>query len=270
MSELLEDLLMKAQIYRWFYIPEKCDNPVISRVLQFFKDNNHRQFRPIFLSVIAASTRKEIDIATTEKFFVFVQNFYLAYGLVCGSKSNVLDDFISNQANLIENGDAEDGIINFIKKLKTYYPPYPQFLAAFKILGYSQKVKFYKTPAKKHDIQYIWRRFENFWLTTNRELNVAQFTIEHIGCDDGTETHCRIGNLLPLAESVNNKIGNISFSEKVSWYKKSNFVTVKRFVDRYGNKAEWKEEDIDKRAAHMAELAYNSIWSISNIFPEVQ
>lgn len=270
MSELLEDLLQKAQIYRWFYIPKECNNPVISETLQFFKDNNHRQFRPIFLSVIAAFNRKEIDAAMTEKFFLFVRNFYFAYGLVCGGKSNVLDDLVNEQANLIENGDARNGIFNFVKKLKSYYPPYPQFLTAFKILGYSQKVKSYKTSAKKRDIQYILRSFENYWLAQNHELSVAQFTIEHIGCDDGKEAHCRIGNLLPLAGTVNNKIGDLPFADKIPWYKKSNFVSVQKFVDRYGAKTEWNEKDIESRATHMAELAYNSIWPILGIIPEIE
>jgi len=270
MSELLEDLLLKAQIYRWFYIPKECNNSVISETLQFFKDNNHRQFRPIFLSVIAAFNRKEIDVATTEKFFIFIQNFYFAYGLVCDGKSNVLDDLVNEQASLIENGNARNGIFNFVKKLKTYYPSYTQFLAGFKMLGYSQKVKSYKTPAKKRDIQYILRAFENYWLAQNHELRVASFTIEHIGCDGAKEAHCHIGNLLPLAGTVNNKIGDIPFAEKILWYKKSNFVSVKKFVDRYGRNTEWSEKDIESRTTHMAELAYNSIWSTAGIFSEIE
>ena len=95
------------------------------------------------------------------------------------------------------------------------------------------------------------------------------FTIEHIGCDNGEESHCRIGNLLPLAEGVNNSIGDDLFVDKVLQYKKSNFVSVKNFVERYGSKTEWTEQDIDARATHMAELAYNKIWSILGIFSEV-
>lgn len=161
------------------------------------------------------------------------------------------------------------GIVDFVKKLRTYYPPYSQFLTAFKIIGYSKKVKSYNTPAKKHDVQYILRTLENYWQAKNNELSVQAFTIEHIGCDNGEESHCRIGNLLPLAEGVNNHIGNDLFVNKLSQYRKSNFVSVKNFVDRHGSKPEWTEQDIDDRATHMAELAYNKIWPILGIFPEV-
>ena len=70
MSELLEDLIQKAKIYRWFYLPGECNNAVIRQALQFFKDNNHRQFRPIFLSVISALNQEKIDITMAEKFFI--------------------------------------------------------------------------------------------------------------------------------------------------------------------------------------------------------
>ena len=142
-------------------------------------------------------------------------------------------------------------------------------MTAFKIVGYSQRVKSYRTPAKKHDVQYILRELENYWQAKNNELSVQIFTIEHIGCDNGEESHCRIGNLLPLAEGVNNRIGDDFFANKISQYKKSNFVSVKKFVEWYGTKTEWTEQDIDDRATHMAELAYNKIWSILGIFSEV-
>lgn len=218
MGAFLDDLIQKAQIYRWFYLPHECNNLIISDALQFFKDNNHRQFRPIFLSVISAFHKKAIDVKLAERFFLFMRNFYFAYGMVCGGKSNALDDIVYEYAYTIENSDAKGGIIDFTKKLKSYYPPYPQFLTAFKILGYSKKVKSYKTPAKKRDIQYILRALENYWQSGNSELSVNTFTIEHIGCDDGTEAHCRIGNLLPLAKSVNENTGNKPFACKISYY----------------------------------------------------
>lgn len=267
MTSLLDDLLKKAIIYRWFYIPEECSNIKIRSVLQFFKDNNHRQFRPIFLSVISAFTKETIETTLVEEFFQFMQNFYFGYGLVCGGKSNALDDTVYEYARKIENGNSKIEIIEFISKLKKYYPPYPQFLTAFKLIGYSNKVKSYKTPAKKRDVQYILKKIENYWQSSNHELCVNEFTIEHIGNDDGTEPHCRIGNLLPLAEPVNNKIGSISFIEKLVLYNRSNFISVKNFVKRYNSKTNWTTEDIDNRSAHLAQLAYDKIWKLPNIEP---
>lgn len=84
------------------------------------------------------------------------------------------------------------------------------------------------------------------------------------------EAHFRIGNLLPLAESANGKIGDMPFVQKIAYYEKSNFVSVRNFISRHGRKTDWTEQDIDNRATHMAELAYNKIWPIDGIIPEVE
>ena len=270
MSSFLEDLIEKAQIYRCFYQPDECSNHIIRTVLKFFKNNNHRQFRPIFLSVIAALKKNKIDKEIAEKLFLFLQNFYFAYGVVCAGQSNVLDDIVTQYAKKIENDDPKEEILNFVNKLRTYYPTYKQFLTQFKAVGYSKKVKTYKTSAKKHDVQYILSAFENHWQSQSGELCLQAFTIEHIGNDNGEDSHCRIGNLLPLADTINNNLGDASFMEKMLEYKSSNFISVKKFVERYGDKIEWTEEDIDQRAIYMAELAYNKIWSIEKIFPEIE
>ena len=95
-------------------------NAVIRQALQFFKDNNHRQFRPIFLSVISALNQEKIDITMAEKFFLFLQNFYFAYGVICGGKSNALDDTVTDYAKKIETEDAKAGIIDFIKSFNRF------------------------------------------------------------------------------------------------------------------------------------------------------
>lgn len=69
MNELLDDLFDKASYYRMFYRPEECDNVVIREVLKFFLENNHRQFRPLFLSVISAYEHKKITERSAEDFF---------------------------------------------------------------------------------------------------------------------------------------------------------------------------------------------------------
>ena len=78
--------------------------------------------------------------------------------------------------------------------------------------------------------------------------------------------HCRIGNLLPLAKSVNEHISNATFTDKLIQYQHSNFISVKKFLHYYGKNTEWTEKDIDNRSTHMAELAYKHIWSTQGIF----
>lgn len=262
MSELLKDIHAKARIYRWFYLPEECDNKTIRSSLQFFSDNNHRQFRPIFLSIISAFNNGKINIDVTENFFTFIKHFYFAYGVVCKGKSNTIEDMVYDYARDIENNFSNEKFHEMLAKLRSYYPPFTQFQSSFKLLGYSNTVKSFRTPSKKKNVQYILKTIEMFYQSTTNELSVSDFTIEHIANDDGTEVHCRIGNLLPLATKINNNAGDNGFGEKIEYYKKSNLLSVKKFVERYGAKTSWNEKDIDIRSEYMADLAYNKIWKL--------
>ena len=120
MNELLDDLFDKASYYRMFYRPEECDNVVIREVLKFFLENNHRQFRPLFLSVISAYEHKKITERSAEDFFESIRNFYFAYGVVCGGKSNTIEDKVYEYARKIEKSDAAQAMQELKDKLKGY------------------------------------------------------------------------------------------------------------------------------------------------------
>ncbi len=262
MAVFLEDLYSKAKIYRWFYFSDECENLVIRTAIQFFSNNNHRQFRPVFMSILSAVGQNKIRVTIAEKFFIFIQNFYFAYGMVGNGKSNMIEDMVYNYARKIENELSEEPILELMDKLRSYYPPFDQFKTMFKLLGYSNKVKSYKTASKKKDVKYILKNIENYYQGGTNELNVNDFSLEHIANDDGAEAHCRIGNLLPIAEPLNNNAGDQTFNKKIEHYKCSNFITVKKFVERYGCASGWNEQDIDRRAEHMAKLAYEEIWKL--------
>lgn len=262
MSDLLDDLCEKAKVYRWFYAPSECNNTIVSDVLLFLNERLHRQFRPIFMSLISAFRRGLITKIDLENYAVFIKNFYFTYGMICNGKSNAIQDIVYLYANKIENQFVSDLPIEFINKLKTYYPPFTQFESSFKLLGYSNTVKSYKTPSQKRDIQYILKNLEMYFQSNTNELSVENFSIEHIANDDGTESHCRIGNLLPLSTPINNHAGNNSLQQKISYYKKSNFIMVKNFISRYGQHEKLSDNDIDERSSQMAKIAYTKIWKL--------
>ncbi len=163
MTSFLDDLYNKANIYRWFYLPEECDNNTIRAALQFFNDNNHRQFRPILMSIISAYIQNKINKDTAENFFIFIQNFYFAYGMVGNGKSNLIEDMVYNYARKIENEFSKGIIDEFMDKLQGYYPSFEQFLTTFKLLGYSNTLKSYRTSSKKKDVQYILKNIEDYY-----------------------------------------------------------------------------------------------------------
>lgn len=262
MEHLLDDLQSEAKIYRWFYMPDECKNIEIRKALQFFKENRHRQFRPVFMSVLSSLEKNKIKEKEAELFFRFMTNFYFGCGLVCEMKSNAFEDIIYKYANEINNPNANQKILELMDKLKLFYPKLPQFKDSFRKLGYSKKVKQYNTSSKKRVVQFILKGVETYRQSETGELNVSEFSIEHIANDNGDEAHCKIGNLLPLAEPINNNAGDLSFSEKLKLYSKSNFISVKTFLEYSNAKDKWQASDIDARSDIIAELAYNEIWKI--------
>lgn len=262
MSFLLSDLCNKAKIYRWFYIPDECNNLVIKEVLSFFNGCNHRQFRPIFLSLISANNKQLMTENELEQVLIFLKNFYFAFGMVCNGTSNIIENIIYSFAVKIETNYNADLIPKMSQQLSKYYPDFKRFESLFKVIGYSNKIKLYHTPSKKKTVQYILRSFEEYYQSSNRELTVGDFSIEHIGNDNGEDSHCQIGNLLPLSQPINNNAEDKTFTDKLTYYKQSNYITIKKFLERYGAEANWKEDFIIKRAKYMAKLAYENIWKL--------
>lgn len=260
MKELLDDISEKAKYYRMFYYPEEYNNPIISEVLQFFLINNHRQFRPLFLSAMSAYQNGKITEKEAEQFFLAIRNFYFGYGVVLGGKSNTIEDMVYQYARKIENENAKEAIKELKIKLQQYYPDYKTFEAHFVLMGWSHSVKSYHTPSKKKEVQYILSGIEEYNLSHNAELTIKNFTLEHIANDNGAESHCRIGNILMLAEPINGNAAQKEYVEKLPYYEKSNFVSTQNFVKRYGMLPSWGDDEIAKRAKAMANLAYNKIW----------
>ena len=137
---------------------------------------------------------------------------------------------------------------------------YNTFEANFVLLGWSHRVKSYKTPSRKKAVQYILSGIEEHYLACNQELTVHNFSIEHIANDDGSADHCKIGNLLMLAEPINGGAADKVYTEKIPYYKRSNFVSTQKFVELYGELADWSDSNIINRGKYMAKLAYDTIW----------
>lgn len=181
--------------------------------MQFFADKNHRQFRPLFLSAISAYKKGKIAEREAELFFQLLNNFYFGYGVVCGGKSNTIDDIVYEYALKIENEDAHSAIRELKLKLQQYYPDYSTCESNFILLGWSHSVKYYKTMSKKKIVQYILSNIEEHFQNKNGELAILKFSLEHIANDDGTISHCTIGNLLMLAEPINGSAQDRPFAE---------------------------------------------------------
>lgn len=262
--ELLDELVECSKIYVYFYNPSLYSNPIISECLDFFILENQRQFRPIFLAYLLAFRRGIISEKELEKVFVLIRNFYFSFGLVCKNTSNLIENSVYKVANEVYNASETVTAKVFVDVFYKYYPSKQTFITCFREKGYSNKNKLYMNSKGKKEAKYILYKFEEYFQSQNGgELvcNLDRCNVEHIMCDSDVEdSPCKIGNLLLLSVSINSLVGDESFVQKVSEYRKSNLQNVQRFVQYYGDLMDWTNENIQKRAGIMAELAFTKIW----------
>lgn len=281
-KKLLEDIEKKSSMYKFFIVPDQIEPKTfllpddikkeetaidgivkIKESLDFFVKRNHRQFRPLFLSVLSQYKKKIITFEDIIRFFTFIENFYFAFGVVCLKKSNIIETQIYSYANLIEKDTTKKSLQELYDKLKEFYPDETTFINMFQEIGCSKHNKKYKTKKNKINVQYILKKFENYYNNTN-ELSVNKFSIEHISGDsNNNDICCKIGNLLPLAGRINKNAKDKPVANKIQNYKNSQFNMVKIFLSEYQKKQIWNDDTIIERGKKMAKVAYNNIWKLN-------
>ena len=81
-------------------------------------------------------------------------------------------------------------------------------------------------------------------------------SIEHIYPENDDDITFNIGNLILLEEKLNQQAGCLSYPDKKSIHKKSNFVWVNKFAD---DNEEWKKSNIENRSKELAKIYYTEI-----------
>lgn len=281
---ILEDIVLKSKYYQWFIDPKlilensllenKIATEKIFSVLIYFSLKNQIQFRPLFLSIFSKVEKtkenlicagvKEEAIKNNNEFKAIVNKasnamqylleYSIAYFGVLNEQPKTIEDIIHDLAQKIEKD--EYSFDEIFKKLKIN-AKIDLFKMKFENLGYSNKNKLYDRKKTSVDIRQILRMYE-LYLQGTDELTIDNMTIEHIMNDSETDLFVvKIGNLLPLAESLQREIGpETKFEIKRKIYEKSAFKTVNQFCKQYN---QWNNDNIVKRTRDIAELFYNSI-----------
>ncbi len=176
---------------------------------------------------------------------------------VCSSRPSGLERRYSSYARRLREcnnkNESSDCINNLIDDLQTSLPEYSEFESKFKLIVYTSNQE-----KDKKLVQYILKKIEVYY--ANDELKPNSFTIEHIMPESTSNTVVgKIGNLLPLGEKLNNELQNKDFSLKMAKYKKSQYASVKQFVQKYSELDKWTEEMVDERTVAIAQILYNNI-----------
>ena len=266
-DDLLLDLVKKSNYYSVICDPSKnYALPFLSKTvinaLIFFKDMNIRQIRPVLLSLFNCADSGLISQTVLDDIIKYLESFYFISVVLAKNKTNNLENIICNYAHKLENEFNSKVIEEFMNSLSKYKISYDSFENYFCDIVYSKKNVKFKNSSNKKVVFYVLKKIEIYYNTEN-DYDLNKFSIEHIKCDDEKNDEiAKIGNLLPLSEKRNNKISNADFDTKVEQYKKSNLLTVKRFLTNYSTKKVWDESDIINRTKKIANMCYKNVWPL--------
>lgn len=264
-NELLDDLYEDSCRYIWFYYPEKATNKTVSTCLAYFKMINHRQFRPLFLSIFRAFEKGKISENDMENICLYLRNFSYAFTLVVGNTSNSIENIIYDCAKEICDFPCVENLRKLMRLLEVHYPDYNTFERCFLNLGFSNKNKQYRNSNNRKRAFYILKEIEEFQQKTSElRCNVEGCNIEHLMNDSETSVFpSKIGNLLLLSEKINGNMGDTNFNTKKNYLMQSNLITVKNFLKYYGDNDTWDQEKIEYRTKKIANFAYENVWKLN-------
>lgn len=261
-NSLFSDLKLKAKYYQQIVCEGNLQNDQITdidTVLKFMLSNRSLLFRPIYLGLLHQAELGNISNDILVKVFKCIQFFFVCYNLISQETSNKISEGIQKYASLIENKFSQDVLNKFLKHLKDRMPNKEEFKGSFKLMGYSNHCKYYHDKRSKQRVEVALNLLEQI---KSGRTDIPSFTIEHILPDSQDRRNASIGNLMPLEENLNGLCQDKQLSEKISIYKKSNFVTARNVADRYGQDV--NKFKIESRSDAMADELYNKITEMLN------
>lgn len=210
------------------------------------------QVRVVLMALLCA---KDDDKITTKDFknaILFLENFHFAYTAVMSGKANKLDGIYSRVAiNLrkctTKNQSKSVLETDLYKKIISLIPKEAQFTEKFVELCYTKKSTSLNMKCK-----YALLKLNCYY--QNKEIFEDDSSIEHIIPESEGQDVNNIGNLIMLEGNLNVEADNKKYLDKISVYKKSNYVWVKDFTSKHSS---WTNDMIKDRAKEMAALFYN-------------
>lgn len=259
MIDFLSDLEKNAEYYSEIVVNNRTEILTeLNFILNSFWVFRTVQVRPIILSLFH---NYKTGIITENELICHLrklENFHFVFSAICSSAANKIEKIYYDYAPKIRYNYSKSLMNDFFEELEQKKPDYEQFKRNFANKCYSTKNSTYKV--NRMLINYMLQRIE-YYKQGNREFYINDFSIEHILPDDGTERTCQLGNLLPLAQSINENCANDSLKLKLPKYAKSNYKTVSDFIKYNDTKTVWSEQDIKDRTEKICKLAYDKVWS---------
>lgn len=267
MKVFLEDLVTQSKYYKMISSPnvEDWNNKIEKKIYKSLMALNLMRIvspRSLMLSLFDAYYKNEISAKYLTKAIKAIEDFHFIFSAVCSASASGLESKYSRFAREIRKAETKQKkhkkIDQLVEELIDKRPEFDEFYNRF-----VEKMVFSDEYTKeKKTIQYFFQRLE-LHLLGNDELDISNMSLEHIEPQmNGNDAVYTIGNMIPLHPDINSKCGSKVLSLKLNYYKKSNFHSVKHFLNELGDSTSWGENDIKKRTKKLAEIAYNEIFDL--------
>lgn len=212
------------------------------------------QVRIAEVAILNLKDRGLIDLKNMKKMLTMLETFHFVYNAVMKGNPNSIEKIYSSFA--IESAQCEDkaavkDLVNkkMVEPLEKLLPQKEEFTKNFVQLQYSKKDAPSNVKTK-----YVLNKLNCYY--EQGELFSEDGSVEHIIAEAEGEESLNIGNLILLEVKLNQDADTMSYSDKVTVYKKSKYKWVKEFVD---NNSTWTQECIENRALQMAHFYYDNI-----------
>lgn len=215
---------------------------------------NVTQVRIALLALFLAKEKDLIDLSTLKDTVLWLENFHFAYNAISSLRSSKFEGIYSRFALKMNKCNAKDEakrIINdnLLHPLKSIFPKFSEFREKFVLLEYSKK----DNPSNlktKYAINKLNCLYED------KELFDDCGSIEHISSEMEGKEALSIGNLILLELNLNKEADNLDYGHKKKIYKKSQYVWMNVFLQKYER---WNVEMCSERADQMAAMYYTRI-----------
>lgn len=229
--------------------------------LFFIKTFNTTLYRIAVLALIRAKQEEKINMKWFKKSILCIEEFSFVFFQIFSSRGSKVEDLFSKFAIELTSCEKNNAIsvinIKLLDELKKIMPSYEEFKGRFMDLKYTNSLK--KNSTDYTSVRYVINKI-NIYYSDNSKIVDKSCSIEHIIPDDKINNITwNIGNLIPLEEVINNRLGEAKYDEKKEGYLESDYKEVREFVKLNST---WEENQIEKRAEEIANLYYNKIMQI--------
>jgi len=265
----LNDLVKESEIYRYIHEPGyrkwKKDEVEIRSSLEAMNLFRIKQQLPMVLSVLQQYEGGHIKAKHVKAILKAIENFHFAFTAIASQRSSGGISFMYALAG--RDLYSADNLEKKAKCLSTFHkskllpkrPSFIEFEPGFLELKCSSQF-----PKQRNLVRYILHKIYQS-KSTGLPIDIEKVTIEHISPQSPAKSSglteelvASIGNLILVDKTLNNKLSNKDFAEKVKMLN-----AAKVWVDPVILKAKtWGADEIERRTKLLAKEAYENVWAL--------